>query len=43
MTAFEQKLAKATGEMSREFFAWGGLAGLLVGVVATVVAQAVFS
>lgn len=43
MSTFEQKLAKATCEMSREFFVWGGLAGLIVGVVATVVVQAVFA
>lgn len=43
MTTFEQKLAKANAEMSREFFVWGGLAGLIVGVVSTVVLQAVFS
>jgi|GEM_PF-6070961 len=40
---FEEKLAAASCAMSREFFLWGGLAGLIVGAVGSLVLQAVFA
>lgn len=40
--SFEESLAKETGRMSREFGFYGGLVGLITGIAATLVLQAVF-
>lgn len=40
---FEQKLAKATDEISREFFVLGGLVGLFLGAAGSLVLQAVLA